>query len=132
MVTWPIGRSAAHAFAAGLGILVACVPGSIACATQSRLVNCGGETCLRLAGQRANAAVEVRTGGGRLAVEGGRSWHATVKLDIARDWRRLPDGTLSLDLYDPSTGIAMMDAVMVPPGALSKRVELASLIVRAH
>jgi hypothetical protein len=111
---------------------VGCTAGSMAAAAQARLVHCGSETCLRLSGRRANAAVAVRIAGQILAVEGIHAWRVTVPLREARDWRRAADGTLPVTLSDAATGTETMDVAAPPPGALGRRVDLATLIVRAH
>ena len=104
----------------------------MAIAAESRLVHCGADTCLRLSGHRSNAAVAVRIAGHDLAVTGDRSWHATVPLSTARDWPSSSRGTLTLTLVEMSTGTETVDAAIMPPGALGRRVELATLTVHAY
>ncbi|WP_298690372.1 hypothetical protein [uncultured Sphingomonas sp.] len=111
---------------------VGCTTGSGAAAAQARLVHCGSDTCLRVSGRRANAAVAVRIAGQNFVVEGIHAWRVTVPLRVARDWRRATDGTLPVSLSDAATGIETVDPAVPPPGALERRVELATLIVRAH
>ena len=65
-------------------------------------------------------------------VEGKRSWRATVALATARDWASDHGGTLTATLADARTGDESTEVVMLPPGALGKRIELASLVVNAY
>lgn len=101
-------------------------------APKARLVHCGNATCLRISGRRPHAAVAVRVAGHPLAVEGNRSWHATMPLATARDWASAHGGTLMVTLADTRTGGESTEVVTPPPGALGKRTELASLIVSAY
>jgi hypothetical protein len=55
-----------------------------------------------------------------------------MPLATARDWAIADGGTLTTTLIDTRTGDESSEAVMLPPGALGKRIELASLVVRAH
>lgn len=114
------------------GLALVTTPGHAAAAPQARLVHCGDETCLRISGHRPHAAVVVRVAGHALAVEGEHSWRTTVPLTTARDWANASGDTLMLTLADPLTGTERVDAVTLPPGALGKRVELATLVVRAY
>jgi hypothetical protein len=115
-----------------LGLAMAATPGFALAASQARLVHCGGETCLRISGHRAHSAVIVRVAGRDLAVDGGRSWRATVPLGAARDWTNRSGDMLMLTLADTRSGTERVDAVALPPGALGKRVELATLVIGAH
>jgi hypothetical protein len=115
-----------------LGLVMAAVPAGAMAMPQARLVHCGGETCLRLSGHRLHPAVAVRVAGHDLTVKGGRSWNATVPLQTARDWANRAGDTLRLTLADARTGTETEDAVALPPGALGKRVELATLVISAH
>jgi hypothetical protein len=76
--------------------------------------------------------VTVRVAGHHLPVEGGRSWRATLPLATARDWASAHDGTLTVTLADARSGGESVEIVTLPPGALGKRIELATLIVSAY
>jgi len=125
-------RPAARIFRLSLYIALAVTPGSVAASPQAQLVHCGNATCLRISGHRAHSAVSVRVAGHDLAVEGERSWHAVVPIETARGWAAASDNTLALTLADTRAGTETEDAVAVPPGALGRRIELATLIVSAH
>jgi hypothetical protein len=108
------------------------MPGRVAAAPQARLVHCGAATCLRLSGHRADSGVVVRVAGHDLSVAGNRSWRTTVPLSVARDWVNAKGDTMTLTTADTRTGTQTADAVVLPPGALGKRIELATLVVRAY
>jgi hypothetical protein len=86
--------------------------------TRARLVSCGENSCLRLSGYRARAGMVVRIGKHDLTVEGDRAWQATVPLRVA--------------FVDPDAGTERVETVMLPPGSLGSRTEIASLIVSAR
>ena len=67
-----------------------------------------------------------------MAVEGDRSWRATVPLAAARDGATASGAALALTLIDTSAKTEINEVVALPPGALGKRIELASLVVRVH
>jgi hypothetical protein len=111
---------------------MAALPESAIAEPKARLIHCGDATCLRIVGRRSHAAVAVEVGGHRLVVEGNRSWRATMPLATARDWASAHGGTLAVTLVDARTGSESIEVVTLPPGALGKRIELASLIVSAY
>ncbi len=100
--------------------------------TRARLVSCGENSCLRLSGYRARADVVVRIGGSDLAVEGDRAWQATVPLDIARAWPIARNYAVRVAFFDPDAGTERVETVMLPPGSLGSRTEIASLIISAR
>ncbi len=125
-------RPASETLCLFLGLAMTAIPDSAAAAPKARLVHCGDATCLRISGRRPHAAVVVRIAGQPLVVEGNRSWRATVLLATARDWASVHDGTLTVTLDDARTGGESTEIVVLPPGALGERRELASLIVSAY
>jgi hypothetical protein len=132
MVTPDRARPALRIFCVFLGLAIAAAPASLVAAPQARLVHCGDQTCLRISGHRADASVIVRAAGHNLAVEGDHSWRTTVPLSTASAWANVSGGTLMLTFADTRTGTETVDAVALPPGALGKRVTLATLVVRAY
>jgi hypothetical protein len=123
---------ASRLFSLILALAMAAMPRSAIAAPEARLVHCGSDTCLRISGHRPHAAVIVRIAGHDLAVEGERSWRATVPLATARAWAGVSGDALVLTLADSRAGTESRTVVSAPPGALGKRIELASLVVRAH
>lgn len=108
------------------------IPDTAVAAPKARLVHCGDATCLRISGRRPHAAVTIQVAGRPLMVEGNRSWRATVPLTTARDWASADGGTLAVTLADARSGSESVELVTLPPGALGKRTELATLIVSAY
>lgn len=125
-------RPASRIIRLSLCLVFALAPEHVAAGSQARLVNCGSATCLRLSGHRVDPAVAVRIAGHDLSVEGGRSWRAVVPIEAARNWANASRDRLTLTLADTRTGTTRTDMVAVPPGALGRRVELATLMVTAH
>lgn len=103
-----------------------------AAAPQARLVRCGAETCLRISGHRPDPTVAIRIAGQDLAVEGARAWRVTVPLATARNWANRSGDTVVITQANRHDGAETSAAVALPPGALGRRLELASLMVRAH
>ena len=99
---------------------------------RARLVYCGADSCLRLSGYRARATMIVRIGGRDLAVEGDRAWQATIPLDVARAWPIARNYALRVVLVDPDAGTERVETVMLPPGSLGSRTEIASLTISAR
>lgn len=97
---------------------------------QATLVHCGADTCLRLSGHRDRAATAIRVDGRDLAVDGGRAWQIIVPLSTARTWPIAPGDRLDVTLAD--AGKEQRLTVLLPPGALGTRLELASLVISAR
>ena len=115
-----------------LGLAVTAAPALSASVARSRLVHCGRDTCLRISGHRSNPALPIRIDGDALAVDGGRHWRVTVPLSTVRIWAKSSGPVLTLTSTDARGGTESRETVMLPPGAFGQRVELASLVVRAH
>ncbi|WP_332782768.1 hypothetical protein [Sphingomonas sp. PB2P19] len=100
--------------------------------TRARLVHCGADSCVRLSGQRLRATTAIRVGGRELAVEGGRSWQATIPLATARTWPIARDYAVRVVFADSDAGTEATEMVPLPPGALGMRTQIASLVVSAR
>lgn len=107
-------------------------PGGAAAATRARLVHCGGETCVEVSGKRPHAGVAVRIAGRAVRVAGATSWRATLPFSTARGGVDASGAMLMVTLVDPATGSEQVQTAMLPPGALGRPVELATLVVSAH
>ena len=114
------------------GLVLVALPGIAAAEPRARLVHCGSDTCLRLTGTRVHPAVQVRIAGRDIPVEGARSWQVTMPLAATRGLVDASGQTLTITLADPRTGTQQTQAAMLPPGALGRPVELASLTIYAH
>ena len=115
-----------------LAATLAALPSPAAASPRATLVRCGSETCLRLSGERADAATPVRIGGRALAVEGGRRWRIVVPLATARRWPVTRDYAVPITFGDGDSDQARTESAALPPGSLGGRVELASLVIAAH
>jgi len=129
MVTNALVSAVAKAAALICGLVMFAIPVEAESAAQARLVHCGADTCLRLAGHRPDATTAVSVGGRELAVEGGRDWRATVPLATARTWPIARGYALRVTLADAAAGTERIQSVPLPPGSLGSHVELASLVV---
>lgn len=74
----------------------------------------------------------VRIGEHDLSVEGDRAWQATVPLNIARAWPIARNYALRVAFVDLDVGTERVETVMLPPGSLGARTQIASLIVSAR
>jgi hypothetical protein len=108
------------------------VPAQAERATRARLVHCGADSCLRLSGHRMGVTTVVRIGGLELEVDGDRHWQATVPLTLARTWPIVRGYALRVVLADTAAGTERSETVVLPPGALGSRIEMASLVVSAR
>lgn len=95
-------------------------------------MHCGAGTCLRVSGRRTDQDVVVRIAGRGVAVEGQRSWRTILPLATAREGLDAAGQLLRLSLVDPTTGNEEVQTALLPPGALGRPVELATLTVHAH
>lgn len=125
-------RLTKRGFALSLALAFGFASGKADAAAQAKLVHCGEAACLRISGHRAHPQVAVRVAGHDLPVTGNRAWQATVPIALARDWASTSGSTMTLTLTDARTGSAYQDTVALPPGALGRKIELATLMVRAH
>lgn len=115
-----------------MGFTLVAAPGGVAAAPRATLVHCGADTCLRVTGKRPHAALAVRIAGHEVAVDGARSWRATLPLAATRGGVDASGQMLVVTLVDPRTGIERVETAILPPGALGRSVEIASLVVSAH
>ena len=130
-----VGHATSRAVRLAVGLscaLTIIAPAQAERQTRARLVPCGENSCLRLSGYRARADMVVRIGEHDLAVEGDRAWQATVPLDLARAWPIARNYALRVAFVDPDAGTERVETVMLPPGSLGSRTEIASLIVSAR
>ena len=114
---------------------VALVPAPAAAnpATKARLVHCAEGTCIRLSGQRTASEVSIQVAGQQLAVAGARRWSASVPLSVAKTWKTSSSGhSVTVSLVHPRLGVQASESVLLPPGALAGRLQVASLVVRAY
>jgi hypothetical protein len=121
--------------ARSLLLLCAAVAPSAALAqpvASTRLVSCGAENCLLIRGHRALPQATVRINGRAVAADGGAAWRVTLPLVTVRDWSAPFARTLQVAVGEPTDASGDGEAVRLPVGLLARRIELASLTVRAR
>jgi hypothetical protein len=126
---------------AGLGIasLVAglAVPACAAPAPTTRLVSCGTQSCLLVAGRRDSAASTVAINGHPVAVEGRRSWHVRLPLPEVRALAAPYARTIAVTVT-PADGRVVDGRIedraeaSLPIGLMGHVTNLAALVVRAR
>lgn len=101
-------------------------------APKTRLVSCGEESCLLIAGQRENSKSVVSVNGHPVIAEGGRAWQALLSLEEVRAWSVPYARSVAVTVVQPD-GITESDsAASLPIGLLGHVPNLATLIVTAR
>jgi hypothetical protein len=106
------------------GIVLACA-GSGAMAAGTRLVSCGAQACLLVAGQREAASVPVAINGHEVMVSGARKWRVAVPVGQVREWSE----PYARSIIVASGGVSR--ELSLPIGLLGHTTDLALLEVRA-
>ena len=118
-----------------IGWLSAAIVASIATAAMAnsvpatRLVSCGAESCLLVAGHRPDAASPVWINGHAVTVEGGRSWRVRLPLAQVRAWSLPAARTLAVTIAQPDGHQEIMAEAGLPVGVLGHVTKLAALVV---
>ncbi|MDM7955252.1 hypothetical protein [Blastomonas sp.] len=105
-------------------LLALSTPAAAADAPDTRLVQCGSQSCLLVSGRRADNAVPVSINGHEVATSGARRWRARVPVATIRSWS-LP--------YAQSISITVAETAYdarLPVGMLGPKRDLALLVVR--
>jgi len=100
------------------------VPAMAAEKSDTRLVECGSESCLLVSGQRHSAGSPVAINGYPVRVQGGRKWRAVVPVETVRAWS---------DPFARTITVAVDGAAKeasLPIGLLGHAEDLAMLVVR--
>ncbi len=100
--------------------------------SRSRLVTCGGETCLRIVGRRGDPSDVISISGVEARVSGGRDWRVDVPLAEARGWALPSTAAVTVTSAGADGARYRVEQVALPPGALGRHVELVSMIVGGH
>lgn len=98
----------------------------------SKLVRCGGESCLQISGQRDDPAAIVRINDQIVPVAGERNWQVRLPVDVVRQLSAPFARTIEVSLQDPETQVETTAHVDLPIGLLGFARELASLQVSAR
>lgn len=98
-------------------------------APSTKLVRCGAETCLRIAGHREDPASIVSINDHVVPVEGKRGWRIDLPVEVVREWSAPYARTIDVSLQDPETQRETNATVDLPIGLLGLATNLASLVV---
>ena len=98
----------------------------------TRLVSCGADDCLLVRGHRGSPQAVVLINGHSVSASGGGRWHVVLPLETVRDWSAPFARTLHVSVEGPMDAHEEGEAVTLPVGLLARRIELASLTVRAR
>lgn len=101
-------------------------------ATSTRLISCGDGDCLSIRGHRTSRDALIRVNGHAVAADGGASWRVTLPLATVRDWSAPVARTVQVAVEGPAGTRGDDETVRLPVGLLARRIELASLTVRAR
>ncbi|MEL0209583.1 MAG: hypothetical protein VW935_08380 [Novosphingobium sp.] len=92
--------------------------------TATRVVGCGAQSCLKLSGQRADAAEAITLNGHEISVQGGRNWQARVPVRTVREWSAPYARSIEVGIAGRPRDVAL------PIGLLGQPLDLAMLVVR--
>lgn len=95
---------------------------------RAKLVSCGEESCLQIAGHRADPAATVSINGREVAVEGENRWRVRLPVATVRLWSAPNARTIEVSLGDGEAGTS----VDLPIGLLGTVTNLAALEVRVR
>ena len=90
---------------------------------RTRVVSCGVESCLLIAGKRAEIGIPISVNGHPVATSGRRSWKARIPVSQVRRWSAPYARSIEV-----SVGNEEHDA-RLPVGLLGTRGDLAMLVV---
>ncbi len=118
-----------------LGVTSAVLFGSLAAPAnaaeqpRAKLVSCGAESCLRIAGTRPSQGSVIAINDRVVTAEGGRSWKVDLPLETVRQWSAPHARTVEVSLHDPATQREIKAIVDLPIGLLGGVTDLALLVV---
>lgn len=100
--------------------------------SNTRLVSCGVESCLVIAGHRENAASSVSINGHPVAVDGRHSWYLRLPLATVRMWSTPHARDIAVTVARPDGSLEVSDDAMLPVGLLGHVTDLAVLTISAR
>lgn len=100
-----------------------------ASAPKTRLVSCGGDSCLLVTGHREDNSSIVSINGHRVNAQGGGTWKTVLQLDTVRSWAGPMARSIDVSVYDPSTGTQASHPAKLPIGLLGHVTDLAALVI---
>lgn len=127
----PNVRSRTLVFAGSFALGCLATP-ALAAGPSSKLVRCGGESCLQISGKRNNPAAIVRINDQVVPATGERGWQVRLPVDAVRQLSAPFARTIKISLQDPQTQVETTELVDLPIGLLGFAKELALLKVSAR
>lgn len=100
--------------------------------TSTRLVRCGGDSCLQVSGYRADPSAQVRINGRLVPVQGDKGWKARLPLETLREWTAPSARSIEVSLHETQEQAESVERVALPIGVLGDSSNLGSLEVRAQ
>jgi hypothetical protein len=98
----------------------------------AKLVRCGADSCLRVAGHRESPEAIVRINGRVVAAQGDSSWEVQLPIETVRAWSPPHARTIQVSQQDPQSNQEASSAVTLPIGLLGGVTELASLLINGR
>lgn len=123
-------RALALAGALLLGSLAS--PAIAAPEPSAKLVRCGAESCLRVAGYRDDPTAIVSINGHVVPVEGERRWKADLPVAVVREWSAANARTIDVSLAGPEAQRETVTRVNLPIGLLADATVLAALEINVR
>lgn len=105
---------------------------ALAAEPTSKLVRCGEQSCLRVAGYREDPTAVVWINGHAVDAEGERNWKVHLPLDVVREWSVPNARTIEVSLGDEDNQPEAGASVDLPIGLLADEAVLASLVLNVR
>jgi len=115
------------ALAASLTTLTLATPALADTETSTRLVRCGEESCVRVAGYRADPSSAVKINGRTVSVEGKRSWKVDLPVDVVREWSQPNARTIAVSFSDTLNQFEETSTAILPIGLLADASIISSI-----
>ena len=98
---------------------------------RAKLVRCGSESCLQIAGYRNDPAMTVSLNGHTVSAEGKNGWRVRLPIDTARQWSTPNARTIEVSLRHPETEQETSAVADLPIGLFGGITNLPSLNITA-
>ncbi|MDB5686206.1 MAG: hypothetical protein JWR77_795, partial [Rhizorhabdus sp.] len=118
--------------AKALGLVLAAAfasPVSAASEPKTRLVSCDAGNCLLVTGRRADVASTVTINGHAVAVQGARTWRASLPVDTVRAWSAPFARTITVSVVEGGARERALAEADLPIGLLGHVDNLDMLVV---
>lgn len=94
----------------------------------TRLVSCGGASCLLVSGHRSDANSEIRINGHPVKVEGRHAWRVSLPVETVREWSLPRARAIDVAIVDGDDDGGPTARARLPIGLLGQSTELALVI----